>query len=330
MQNNLETLIQRSRLNPIPRRLSDTEADRPSGSNAQYYRTSPVVHPIDTIAEGSLDDSAAILLGDDEDDRPASPDERAALLRQEKGRRKSARSLRSRRKSYGTLSEPLGIRPSRRFSDSQHLTAGNSRSRSRARTPPRREPIIEGSSVESAGGLGEESETTVRGRSNIARALSARGTSPSSKHTGSIHSRTTHLGMSTRFADDSSGDEGGDVVRGLVASGGGAMFGATKGGVGMPSSANFMEVDPAEELNAEDLELPTGGDGREVHVWSEALRVRRVSLERTALIAGGNTPPCTELHPCLLYPDRGMVSCSRLGRVDWTPWHDRSGCVFVS
>jgi MATE family multidrug resistance protein len=34
-------------------------------------------------------------------------------------------------------------------------------------------------------------------------------------------------------------------------------------------------LDPAEELDAQDLELPTGDDGREVMIGRQALKVRR-------------------------------------------------------
>lgn len=85
--------------------------------------------------------------------------------------------------------------------------------------------------------------------------------------------------MATRFGDDSSGDEGGDVARGLLATGAGAVFGG-RSGMGMTPAGNTggtigMEVDPAEELDAEDLELPIAEDGKEGRVWTEAIRVSR-------------------------------------------------------
>ena len=116
-------------------------------------------------------------------------------------------------------------------------------------------------------------DTTVRGRRTDSRSLSR----TSSSAIVSAHHRSRQS-VTTRFADDSSGDEGGDVVRGLVASGGGAMFGG-KVGLGIsPASGREtgggMDYDPVEELDARDLELPVAQDGLEVRVWTEALRVR--------------------------------------------------------
>jgi len=79
--------------------------------------------------------------------------------------------------------------------------------------------------------------------------------------------------------DDSSGDDGGDVTRGLLVSGGGPMMGASGmglGGAGMVASG--MDFDPAEELTFDELELPVDESGMEVRVWSEAMRVSTSSL----------------------------------------------------
>ena len=80
--------------------------------------------------------------------------------------------------------------------------------------------------------------------------------------------------------DDSSGDDGGDLARGLLVSGGGPMLGASHGlgNTGMASSG--MDFDPAEELTFDDLELPVNDEGLEVRVWSDAMRV---SLATTSL-----------------------------------------------
>lgn len=78
-------------------------------------------------------------------------------------------------------------------------------------------------------------------------------------------------------ADDSSGDEAGDVTRGLLGSGGGSILGAghsTGLGIGAQGMvAAGMEYDPAEELNCEDLELPINDQGLEVRVWQDAMKV---------------------------------------------------------
>jgi MATE family multidrug resistance protein len=77
--------------------------------------------------------------------------------------------------------------------------------------------------------------------------------------------------------DDSDGDDGGDVARGLLGSGGGSMLGAGHsaglglGAQGMVSSG--MDFDPAEELTYDELELPVNDEGLEVRVWSDAMKV---------------------------------------------------------
>lgn len=77
--------------------------------------------------------------------------------------------------------------------------------------------------------------------------------------------------------DDSSGDEGGDVARGLLVTGGGPMLGAShSAGLGLGAQgmvSNGMEYDPAEELTYDELELPMNDEGLEVRVWSDAMRV---------------------------------------------------------
>jgi MATE family multidrug resistance protein len=223
-------------------------------------------HRIPTIREASYDDGAAILLGDDDDDADTERDERSSLLT-------SARKG-DRRRSYGATSEPVGHRADRRDrgdrrrSDTSRRGAGTSRSRSVARTPPRRDPLPL-SATESSSTLATEEDS--RGRDTEERPLSP----VSSRYSidGGRHRRGS---MAARFGDDSSGDEGGDVVRGLLATGGGAAFGARVGmgaNAAGPAGSTQLEVDPAEELCAEDLELPIADDGSEGRDWTEAFRV---------------------------------------------------------
>ena len=113
--------------------------------------------------------------------------------------------------------------------------------------------------------------SNARGRTTTSRSISGT-TSPTETLT---RGRDRRMSMASRFADDSSGDEGGDVARGLVASGGGAMFGG-RAGLGISTVGNRgvgMDFDPVDELDAQDLELPVADDGMEVRVWTEALRV---------------------------------------------------------
>ena len=205
------------------------------------------------------------MFGDDEaDEEVVGKNERSNLLPH--SRRES------RRKSYGATSEPIGGRIDRMDRIGRRAEShvqGTSRSRSKARTPPRRDPVPGFSNIDT---VAPDEEEHTRGRLADERPLSPASARYSSRGRYRRGSQAT-----TRFADDSSGDEGGDVLRGLAATGGGAVFGSGRVGMGMTPGANAagMEVDPAEELDAEDLELPLTGDGHEAREWTDALRVRR-------------------------------------------------------
>lgn len=233
------------------------------------------------IREASYDAGAIFL--DDEDD------ERSALLDRKgrRSRRQSEKSQKSRRRSYGAAaSEPLGRMTKREPSPED---AGTSRSRSKARTPPRSNhlPRGEGEDGEFLINLGDDegeengdgADRGGRGRATHERPLS-RSSSPVTTKSASIYSynHRRRQSVTARFADDSSGDEGGDVARGMVVTGGGAMFGAHTGMGMTPASGpggelGLMEEDPAEVLGPEELELPTNDEGLEVRQWPEALRV---------------------------------------------------------
>ncbi|ORY25646.1 mate-domain-containing protein [Naematelia encephala] len=252
VHNNLENLINRSRSHPHPRRASEPEDPLPHGL-APSHRSPR----IGTIPE-SLDNGASILL--DADD----VDERAALL-------PSRRESRSRRKSYGTL-EPLGSRVSR--FETSHARSGSSRSRSKARTPPRN-GRVKPHKGEAESSTGDDSDR--RGRPTESRPLS-RASSPVTSHrTSSIRFR--RASVVNRRADDSSADEDSDVVRGIVVAGGGAILGGRSG----LSAAGIMDLDPVEELDASDLEVPTDAQGLEVRAWREALRAETPVLIRSAI-----------------------------------------------
>ncbi|RSH91040.1 hypothetical protein EHS25_010216 [Saitozyma podzolica] len=325
VQTNLETLINRSRLHPHPRRPSTDEHDAhpplthlhphaphpphpphvahthasPASVSARHPSEHVPSHPprIGTIREASYDDGAAILLdadadGDQDEDEsaPSRGDERSALLGGWSSRRSSGRS---RRKSYGATSEPLGQKP-RRNTSGDGSRSGNSRSRSKARTPPRdgrgsksRErrsevPVAMTSTDESA--TETEALLSRRGRDRYERPLS-RETSPVTvKSTLSAIGHPRRMSVTTRFEEDSSGDEGGDVARGLAATGGAAIMG-TRPGLGfVPTGATGqMDLDPVEELTPEELEVPTGADGLEVRQWSEALRAEVAIITRSSM-----------------------------------------------
>lgn len=272
------------------------------------------------IREASYQDGA--IFADDEDAAAdgAGADERSALV--SRSRRQSAMSGRSGRsgksarsgmgrpgdrRSYGSTGEVFA--PNMRMTPSIPATgavgasaprraskAGSSRSRSQARTPPKR---VKGQREPRASGHGDgdatppsaseddefdDGETTpmARGRDTDSRPLSRNAspvssrmsrysTAPSAQNFGAIRGRRASDAM--RLGGDSSGDEGGDVARGLAASGGGVMFGG-RSGLGMaPGEGLEGLLDPAEELGPQDLELPTDLEGREVRHWAEALRV---------------------------------------------------------
>ena len=260
-------MINRSRTHPHPHQTFDS-ADHPSGSNGHLYHTRrhsefnfATTPRIGTIQEASYDEGAAVLLGDD--------DETSALLDRESKRRKSYGA------TGGIRPLPLGVKSPRRRSASG--PKGSSRSRSQVRTPPRKPSALPNgedgeetcpSSPEY--GLGQvPSPKVARGRPTDSRSLS-RASSPLS-----ISKHTRRQSHAYRLADDSSGDEGGDVARRLVAGGGEAIF-AGRAGLGILSTTEpgvgGMDVDPVVELNAQDLELPVAKDGLEVRVWTEALR----------------------------------------------------------
>lgn len=309
VQTNLENLINRARNNPLSgaaRRLSDaTDLDHPSGSNARFYEGG-YVHPHatgghrpNTIREVSYDEGA-IFLEDDDDERDdrthGNVNERSGLISQPGSRRQSQN--RGRRVSYGTASEPLkdpsgrgGHRGSLSMSTTgTHGTgsggkAGNSRSRSKVRSPPRKSRGEEDGQGATDGG--HDDRRSIRShRSNRSNATAGyRGRDVEERPLSPMMALTKARRESVASwfnGDDSSGDDGGDVARGLLGSGGGAMLGAGHsaglglGAQGMVSSG--MDFDPAEELTHDELELPVDDRGMEVRVWSEAMRVSQYSL----------------------------------------------------
>lgn len=279
LQSNLESLMNRSRSHPYASRSTDlapgTDAsgsngalDRDDDTAHRRRRSSNVAAPrLDEIREASYRDGAALLIGDEEDD------ERSPLVSGPSSRpaSRSHQTPKDRSRSYGAVTDSVG---GLTIPGPQYLSpdgrSGSSRSRSRIRSPPRtvKTPHRKSSTETSSNSNNDIAEnitpTPGRGRDNGSRLLSPVS---SRAETG----RTRRLSEVQRLGDDSSGDEGGDVARGLVRSGGGTMFG---GKAGMGEAGAQMELDPADELDAEDLEIAMGQDGKEVRQWSEALRVR--------------------------------------------------------
>lgn len=157
--------------------------------------------------------------------------------------------------------------------------AGNSRSRSKVRSPPRKSNRGDEDDNTGSGGavsaMGDDRRSVRSVRSH--RSTQSRGRDleerPLSPHMAMTKARRESI-ASWFGGDDSSGEEGGDVARGLLGSGGGAILGAGHAtGLGQGMVSHGMEYDPAEELNYDDLELPVNEEGLEVRVWQDAMRV---------------------------------------------------------
>lgn len=318
VQSNLEQLINRSRTHPNPRRPSQSsehhgvftggftpihpedndaaEGDDGDAGQSKSRRPSEYVHGsrMQTVREASYDDGAALMFDPSDDEADGEGDERSRMLASRRKSRRSSVGSKSSKRNYGTMSEPFAFTPAvgpaggqgRRKSDSR---TGNSRSRSAARTPPRHTPV-DGHvfSDEELSGAGVTAGQAPRpsSPSQASIAVSSRGRDRDSRRlshsTASPHISKRRLSVSTRFADDSSGDEGGDVARGLVATGAAGMFGGAATGLGMtpaagPVAANILDLDPAEELDAQDLQVKKDNQGLEIREWSQALRVSYIS-----------------------------------------------------
>jgi len=271
VQSNLENLIQRSRTNPHPhsdgRRPSIPESiqERQSRSRRPSEYAPAAFQPI-TEAESFGDNGAAILLPDDDDDDNVThqasqdlakikTDERTGILQ------KNGNGM-NKEKSYGTLSVNLPVastsasasasgsgQTSRRQSENGRGSSGNSRSRSKARSPPRqasrRRPIDADDNYQSDDEIRPISatNTSFRGRRQDPRPLS-----PATATTPLLSGDTEDVSWVRK---------------------------AAVGFIGESAGLNqvTMEVDPAKLLDAEDLELPVGDDGRESQDWRKALRV---------------------------------------------------------
>ena len=311
VQTNLETLITKARTNPH-RRPSVPECDLESPINL----SAPTAYPqpeetsesfkarrrseyqrsavIDTIHETSFDDGVAILLGDEneaEDDDEDARDLTERASSQSRRGMSRADNARRRRSHGSTASAPVGQgRAHGRRKSTGTRAPGTSRSRSKARTPPRKEPFLERymkmTDSKSAGeddeGDEEVAEQTSRGRDAESRPLSRVSTRFSETTSLLRHGRGS---IHTRFADDASDGEGEDVKRGLLSSGGGTILGRNgldgqtrEGGLG-------LDFDPVEELDAQDLQLPVAEDGKEIRVWTEALKVSQTWTACGELVA---------------------------------------------
>ncbi|WVQ73147.1 hypothetical protein IAR50_002711 [Cryptococcus sp. DSM 104548] len=273
VQSNLETLINRSRTHPHPHRVSEgdlqppspTTATREEAASATPARRRPSntshIPQVGTIQEASYED-ALIFQDDDDDAQTDHKGEQSKLLAQDWRRSGSRQS----RRSYGATSAPLGAftDSTRRHRSMDGLSAGTSRSRSKARTPPRHDCDILRKEGESSSD--DDSSSTRRGRPHSSRPLS-RASFSSRRYSTTI-----------RLGDESSGDEG-DLARGLLGSGGHAVF----AGSGRVGELTAMDLDPVIELDAADLEVPIDQDGKEVREWRAALKAEFPVILRLAL-----------------------------------------------
>lgn len=266
---------------------------------SEYARHGGRIETIREDRSDAYDDGPAILLHDDDDDEDGGDGEgateRTGLIGGAAGRRSrraSRLSQRSKKSAYGSTGgmEPIARLTRARRPSQEQGTSGNSRSRSKVRFPPRAGGKA-GEADESQTSTDDEADAAeghARGRETDSRPLSrssspVASTKPPSVYSargsgGRYHSRGRSSVGTARMAGDSSGDEGGDVTRGLIQTGGGAVFGG-RAGMGMTPAGGAaggggtMDVDPAEQLGAEKLELLLTEQGKEARRWCEALRV---------------------------------------------------------
>ncbi|ODO05207.1 MATE family multidrug resistance protein [Cryptococcus wingfieldii CBS 7118] len=272
VQSSLETLINRSRTHPHPHRVSGGDLEPPSPTALTHdheeaasatparRRPSNTSHAprVGTIQEASYED--ALIFQDDDD----LNDEQSKLLPQGW---KTRRGSRQSRRSYGATSAPLGAftDSTRRHRSMDNFSVGTSRSRSKAQTPPRQH--VEYLRKEGESSSDDDSSSPRRGRTHSSRPLSR--TSFSSRR----------YSTAIRLGNESSADEGGDLARGLLATGGHAVF----AGSGRVGELTTMDLDPVTELDAVDLEVPVDEDGKEVREWQAAIKAEFPVILRLAL-----------------------------------------------
>lgn len=198
------------------------------------------------------------------------------------------------RYSYGAVSEPisqLAQNPAPVLIDDS-APAGNSRSRSKGRTPPRVvRPFTRAhrdaatAAGASLGALGSVTSDIDAGSSAISTASEYTATSPSSPYRSFRRGRSQDRRpispavlssmLPPTSSDEDESDNEGEMAKAQA-----------RANLWQPGASNIgvpLPCDPAEELDAEDLDLPTDACGREVHTWRGAMAIELPLLLRTTI-----------------------------------------------
>lgn len=246
-----------------------------------------------TQAQDGGESEVTLMFPHEEETRPAAAHD------EERGRRgsgeRAGRGPRApKRYSYGAVSEPLSHLPQNPppVPIDSSAPAGNSRSRSKGRTPPRVvRPFTRAhrdaatAAGASLGALGSVTSDADAGSSAISTASDYTATSPSSPFRSLRRGRSqdrrpiSPAVLSSMLPPTSSDEDESDAE-------GEAAKSQARANLWQPGASSFGEpllCDPAEELDAEDLDLPTDAAGREVHTWRGALAVELPLLLRTTI-----------------------------------------------
>lgn len=198
------------------------------------------------------------------------------------------------RYSYGAVSEPIShLAQNPPVPIDSSAPAGNSRSRSKGRTPPRVvRPFTRAhrdaatAAGASLGALGSVTSDADAGSSTISTTSDYTATSPSSPYRSLRRGRSqdrrpiSPAVLSSMLPPTSSDEEDESDAETEHAKS------QARANLWQPGASSFGEpllCDPAEELDAQDLDLPTDASGREVHTWKGAMAVELPLLLRTTI-----------------------------------------------
>lgn len=237
------------------------------------------------------DDQSLILFPHDEHDEPPEPaDDRG---RPTEGQSWMGSWGRPRRRGYGAVdsteaSAPLVGGPSKPVHVS-NASEGNSRSRSKGRTPPRTivrpmtrahrdAAVAAGASVGALGSVTSDAEASVVSSTTDMTSTSphsvmrfGRGRSAERRPISPV----VHMNSLQMTNEDEEEEEEAEEA-----------YNAARSGYYLPGAAAIGEPlagDPAQELDAADLGLPVGKDGQEVQTWQGALGVELPMLVRSTV-----------------------------------------------
>lgn len=245
-----------------------------------------------TMSQDGGESEVTLMFPHEEELRPATTND------EERGRRGSSdRHARGRRApkrySYGAVSEPISqLTQNPPVPIDNSAPAGNSRSRSKGRTPPRVvRPFTRAhrdaatAAGASLGALGSVTSDADAGSSTISNASDYTATSPSSPYRSYRRGRSqdrrpiSPAVLSSMLPQTSSDEDESDAETEHAKT-------QARANLWQPGASSFGEpllCDPAEELDAEDLDLPTDAAGNEVHTWKGAMAVELPLLLRTTI-----------------------------------------------